>query len=191
MARDYARQRKEAPRHTHSKKSSGGLPGWLWALCGLTLGLGVAAIVFIVYRPVESPAVVQGPPSRPVATPTPGPVVPPRQESRFKFYDGLAKAQVNPNEEAYKVEPPPPAAEDTNRYVLQAGSFRTREDAERRKATVALLGFESSIKEVELEERGTVFRVQIGPDMTRAVAEKAMRQLADNDIDSFATRAGG
>ena len=190
MARDYARQRKEAPRRTHTNNSRG-LPGWSWALCGLTLGLGIAAIVFIVYRPVESPAVVQGPPSRPVATPTPGPVVPPRQESRFKFYDGLAKAQVRPNEDAYKVEPPPPAAEDTSRYVIQAGSFRARDDAERRKANIALLGFESTIKQVDLLDRGTVYRVQVGPDMSRDAAEKAMRQLADNDIDSFATRAGG
>lgn len=191
MARDYARQRKDASRRNHTNSSPNRLPGWLWALCGLTLGLGIAAIVFIVYRPVESSAVVQSPPVRPLATPSPGPVVPPRQESRFKFYDGLAKAQVRPNEDAYKVEPPPPAAEDTNRYVIQAGSFRARSDAERRKATIALLGFESSIKKVDLLDRGTVFRVQVGPDMNRDAAEKAMRQLADNDIDSFATRADG
>ena len=189
MARDYAHRQASPAKRPAPKPSGGALPGWAWAVLGLSLGLAVAVAVFIIYRPVQGPA--------PAATPVPqlapakpqSPDIPPRQESRFKFYDLLPKYEVKPSEEPYKPEPQA-VPDDTARYLLQAGSFAERADAERRKANLALLGFESSILTAEVNGR-TRYRVQIGPPMNARSAEKAMRQLADNDIDSFATRSGG
>ena len=188
MAKDYADQGGGSRKQAHT--GGGGLPGWLWALIGLSLGLCLAAVLYIVYVPVESGNVVIPPADQPeAASETPG--VPPRQKARFKFYDLLPKSEVQTSDEAYKPEPREESPESTARYLIQAGSFRQREDAERRKATIALLGIESSIREVNVEGKGLRYRVQIGPAMGYQEAEKTMRQLADEDIDSFATRTQG
>ena len=47
-------------------------------------------------------------------------------------------------------------------YVLQAGSFSRYEDADRRRAELALQGIESSIQRVTIDDR-TYHRVRIGP----------------------------
>ncbi|MGJ8668279.1 MAG: SPOR domain-containing protein [Oceanococcus sp.] len=191
MSKDYARTRPAAKnRNTKRKKSTANnraLPRWLWALVGLTAGLSIAAIAFIVFRPVEENMASATAPV-PIKTQAPGPQIPPQQEARFKFYDELRKVEVKPSEDSYKVEKPPESATAQYRYVIQAGSFRDRNDAERRKANLALLGVESTIQAVDLQGKGTRYRVQIGPAMSRKLAEKTMRQLADNDIDSFASR---
>ncbi len=191
MAKDYAKQGGASKRTAHTGNS--GLPGWLWALVGMSLGLAIAAFAFILYRPLdEAPA---GPaPARPqqAETAAAAPDIPPRTEARFKFYDLLPRYEVKPSEETYRPEPPSAAqsaARESARYLIQAGSFRDRADAERRRASMALLGIESSIKPVEVEGKGLRYRVQIGPAMNARQAEKTMRQLADNGIDSFATRS--
>ncbi len=191
--RDYATQSAAPKRRAHAADGRSRLPGWLWALCGLTLGLCFAAAVFIVYRPLDD-SVTQAPPAaKAPQTQVKSPAIPPQTEARFKFYDLLPKFEVKPSQEPYK---PDPSAASTApqvdaRYLIQAGSFRKVSDAERRKATIALLGLESTIQKVQVEDKGTYYRVQIGPAMDYRRAEKAMRQLADNDIDSFATRSDG
>lgn len=193
MPKDYARTRPKPRQHKAAPRkhnSGNGLPGWLWALVGLTTGLAIAAIAFIIMRPVEPQTAVTTPPPAAIATPAPapGPQIPPQQKPRFGFYEGLPKAQVRPSEEAYKVEKLPQTDNDKFRYVVQAGSFRASKDAERRKANLTLLGFEPSVKQASVEGKGTRYRVQIGSSMTREEAEKAMRRLADHDIDSYPTR---
>ncbi|HVT34055.1 MAG TPA: hypothetical protein VHE37_00615, partial [Nevskiaceae bacterium] len=53
MPRDYA-QSTGSPRHTAPRKSKGkgaGLPSWVWLFAGLSVGLAVAAFVYM-SRPV-------------------------------------------------------------------------------------------------------------------------------------------
>ncbi len=188
MSKDYARTRSNNKSRKKATRKNNSWPSWLWALIGLTAGLSVAAIAVIVMRPVEDD-VASAPTPKPLVTQAPGPQIPPQQEARFKFYDELPKVEVKPSEDAYKVEKPAESASTAQyRYVIQAGSFKDRNDAERRKANLALLGVESAVKAVDLQGKGTRYRVQIGPPMPRSKAEKTMRQLADNDIDSFASR---
>ena len=47
-------------------------------------------------------------------------------------------------------------------YVLQAGSFTDVSDADRRRAQLALLGLESRVQRITIDER-TYHRVRIGP----------------------------
>ena len=47
-------------------------------------------------------------------------------------------------------------------YVLQAGSFSTAADADRRRAELALHGIESRIQKASIDER-LYYRVRIGP----------------------------
>ena len=56
----------------------------------------------------------------------------------------------------------PTAVVEPGRYVLQAGSFSTYKDADRRRAELALNGIESRIQRVMIDD-ATYHRVRIGP----------------------------
>ena len=56
----------------------------------------------------------------------------------------------------------PEAVVEPGTYVLQAGSFSTNEDADRRRAELALQGIESNIQRVTVNDR-EYHRVVIGP----------------------------
>jgi cell division protein FtsN len=60
------------------------------------------------------------------------------------------------------VDTEPKAIEEPGLYVLQAGSFSTNQDADRRRAELALHGIESHIQRVKVNERN-YHRVYIGP----------------------------
>jgi cell division protein FtsN len=51
----------------------------------------------------------------------------------------------------------------TDEYFLQAGAFQNQSEAENMRAKVAFAGFQASVKSVNLPERGTLFRVRLGP----------------------------
>jgi cell division protein FtsN len=61
-------------------------------------------------------------------------------------------------------------------YFVQAGAFRTPEDAEAQKAKLTIAGFEAKITEREQSGR-TVFRVRIGPLEKQGDADKAKEKL--------------
>ncbi len=61
-------------------------------------------------------------------------------------------------------------------YFVQAGAFRTPEDAEAQKAKLSMAGFQASITEREQSGR-TVFRVRIGPVDKKEDADKAKEKL--------------
>jgi cell division protein FtsN len=49
------------------------------------------------------------------------------------------------------------------RFWLQAGSFTSEDDAENLKARLALAGWEATIQQASLPDKGTRFRVRLGP----------------------------
>jgi cell division protein FtsN len=65
--------------------------------------------------------------------------------------------------------PPPAAAKpeikpaSTEVMMLQAGAFQNQTDAENMRAKVAFAGFEASVKPVNLPDKGTLYRVRLGP----------------------------
>lgn len=61
-------------------------------------------------------------------------------------------------------------------YFVQAGAFRTPEDAEAQKAKLTMAGFEAKITEREQSGR-TVFRVRVGPLDKQGDADKAKEKL--------------
>src|SRR6185503_7946311 len=48
-------------------------------------------------------------------------------------------------------------------YFIQAGSFQNPADADNQKARLAILGFESSVEPANLPDKGTWYRVRMGP----------------------------
>ncbi len=61
-------------------------------------------------------------------------------------------------------------------YFVQAGAFRTPEDAEAQKAKLSMAGFQALITEREQSGR-TVFRVRVGPMDKKDDADKAKEKL--------------
>ncbi len=86
------------------------------------------------------------------------------KEKRFTFYDILPNVEVVTPEEAPATESrsEPQAVVEPGLYVLQAGSFSTAADAERRRAELGLHGIESVTQRVKVNDRN-YHRVYIGP----------------------------
>jgi cell division protein FtsN len=117
------------------------------------------------------------------------------EKPRFDFYKilpGTEEAKPIPPVEAAKapaaniaVSAPVTAAPDNkagDRYFLQAGAFQTQADAEDQKAKLAFLGLEASIQTVALADKGTWYRVRLGPfgsaeEMTRSKGELNKRGI--------------
>jgi cell division protein FtsN len=173
-------------------------PGWMWMLFGLAIGLSVA---YAIYQkdldvPPEPQPIAQQPASmaapmqqEPVAE---DPAVEEEQPaSRFTFYDMLPKFEVVIPEEETDVaqDQAIPVVEEPGLYVLQAGSFGTVADADRRRAQLALLGIESVIQRVAIDDK-TYHRVRIGPldDLDRLNLVRS--QLKQADIDVLRIRLG-
>jgi cell division protein FtsN len=72
-------------------------------------------------------------------------------------------------------------------YFVQAGAFRTPEDAEAQRAKLAMLGIDAAISEREQNGR-TVFRVRVGPFNQKALADLTLEQLQVNHIESALVR---
>jgi len=79
---------------------------------------------------------------------------------------GTNKDQANDAERApAKVASAEPAAKAVTgeRFWLQAGSFATESDAENLKAQLALSGWEASVQQGTLPDKGVRYRVRLGP----------------------------
>jgi len=139
-------------------------------LFGLAIGLSVAFAVYINDRepaPVAKHSAPQ-PASMQAALddngetkPEPAPV---RKDKRFTFYDILPNVEILTGDSTMQApaDSTPKAVEEPGMYVLQAGSFSTNADADRRRAELALQGIESHIQRVKVNERN-YHRVYIGP----------------------------
>jgi cell division protein FtsN len=69
-------------------------------------------------------------------------------------------------------------------YFIQAGSFQNPADADNQKARLAILGFESSVEPANLPDKGTWYRVRLGPYSKVEDLNKVRQALAQNGIDA-------
>jgi cell division protein FtsN len=74
------------------------------------------------------------------------------------------------------------AAKDV--YFIQAGSFQNPADADNQKARLAILGFDSSVEPANLPDKGTWYRVRMGPYAKLDEINKVRQALAQNGIDA-------
>ena len=83
--------------------------------------------------------------------------------------------------------PPSGAGADPFTYFIQAGAFRTPEDAEQQRARLMLLGMQAKVSEREQAGR-TVYRVRLGPFNKKDDADKAKERLDNNSIETALVR---
>jgi cell division protein FtsN len=183
-------------RRTPSKKQD--YPGWLWMVFGLAIGLSVALAIYVRDRgPAAPPAAARQPASLENAIDDNGEraravePAPEQKESRFTFYDMLTNFEVViPEQEpdvTADVEPRPVVTPGL--YVLQAGSFTRYEDADRRRAELALQGIESTIQRVTIDD-STYHRVRIGPTDDLEELNMLRSRLRAAKIDAIRIRLG-
>jgi cell division protein FtsN len=91
----------------------------------------------------------------------------------------LAKAKVEGLSSGPSVDP--------FSYFIQAGAFRTPEDAEQQRAKLLLLGMQAKVTEREQAGR-TVYRVRLGPFDKKEDADKAKERLDNNSIETALVR---
>ena len=68
-------------------------------------------------------------------------------------------------------------------YFIQAGSFQNPAEADNQKARLAILGYESSVEPANLPDKGTWYRVRLGPYTKVEEINKVRATLAQNGID--------
>ena len=185
-------------RRNRKRKKAESAPGWIWMLFGLAIGLVVAAGVYFRRAPSPDHAATA---ERAAPAPTTTPArrgVPARgaaasngeaakaSDQRFDFYDILPQYEVVVPEVETAAGPTARAkpVDEPGSYVLQAGSFGAAADAEKLKASLALLGIESRVQKVAIDD-DVYHRVRIGPITDLDKLNRIRRQLHDAHINAM------
>ena len=197
MPRDYK------PRTTRKKKKS--LPGYIWLLSGLAIGLFIAFIVYLDKQPeskkdfgtaVQEELKKLKQQAKKKST-TETETTPTTKEQKFNFYTILPELEVlipesetRPPERSAKTKNKTITTNNTSKlnkskqYVLQVGSFQSLNDAEKLKANLAFLGLAANIQHVTVNKQAW-HRVRTGPYKSKQQLYKNQRILKQNDIHAI------
>ena len=184
MPRDYAK--------TPKPKDKNGLPGWAWLIAGLAIGLFVAMLVYLdKVTPASDKSSITDtikkqwndardvrkrednkPPSKPAENKT-------ASKPKFDFYTILPELEVAIPEQDLVSERKGnhTASKDTTKYILQAGSFKKHEEADKLKARLALQGIIAGIQTVKIGTGETWHRVRVGPLQGLTTLNQTRRRL--------------
>jgi cell division protein FtsN len=194
MARDYAKS-------SSRNKKAGQLPGWIWMLGGLAIGLFVAFLVYLnnnIHTDKKTNLVSafketlkdardvrkdkQSPPPPPAKATT---AKPDKEKPSFDFYTILPELEVAvPERELAAKSQKSSAANNNVDYILQAGSFREHGQADQLKAKLALQGIDANIQSVQINQ-DTWYRVRIGPIHKMAELTATLKRLKQNNISAI------
>lgn len=198
MARDYARKdrpsrssatpTKTAAKPARSKRRArpaatarrqhGGLSlKWILSLAAVGGFIG-----FIVYLnslpPASQQAKVPTQEQRP-AKKAPETASQEEKKQNFRFYEMLPESEVVPP----RVEEYSPSPNKQNfDYLVQSGSFRNSEDAERQRAEIAFQGLRASVQRIDLDNGSVWYRVNVGPFTSRSQMNSAIDKLVSLNI---------
>jgi cell division protein FtsN len=104
-----------------------------------------------------------------------------KPEQRFNFYDLLPEHEViAPKVDAYQFKEK--SAPGEFYYIIQTGSFRNYQDAERQKAMIAFQGLKADIQSITNEQGSTWHRVSTGPFYNRSKMNSALDKLVSIQI---------
>lgn len=195
MAQDFAKKRgsgserkkpparkKAAPRKPN-RKAEPATSGWRWYGAGVITGVFLCFLVYLGAQP-SSPGGQSRPPGTENGSSGNIEAVP---EASFDFYRLLPEQSIEVEVEVEptsvdEVQASAPASSEY--YLLQAGSFRQREDADRRRAELLLLGLQPRVEEAS-GDNGRWFRVYLGPFDSRSAMSRARSLTADQGIDTL------
>lgn len=192
-----------AVNHRRRTARSRPAPPWVWSVTGLVVGLLVAFLVFLQMRPKQAeiaqsqqPLTVPAPAEQAaleVHKPKSKPVTPPAKP-RFDFYNLLPEMEVIVPDEDIQGKASHEGVkqvEQPGTYLLQAGSFRSHPQADQLRARLALLGLETSVQAVTVDNGQTWHRVRVGPFSNLQDLNDARALLKTNGIDAVLIRLKG
>jgi cell division protein FtsN len=125
------------------------------------------------------------------------------ERPRFEFYQILPgeKEVTEKDIKAAKAAPraptPPekpgsspktPKAFSGETYWLQAGAFGSETDADNLKAKIALVGLEATVMPVAVPDKGTLYRVRLGPYQSLDDANRIKTALSQNGVGAAIIR---
>jgi cell division protein FtsN len=179
VTRDYKRSRGRRE----------GFSGWTGLVIGLAVGLAVGlALYFFDPRGRDFAA--------PGGSPTGDEPASARESTaeqapeRYDFYQMLPNFEVVvPEKETVIAHDVPEDVGTKGAYVLQAGSYRKFEDADRVRAQLALQGIESNVQRVAIDN-DTWHRVRIGPISDAAELDRVRTRLQEAEVDFLVVRVG-
>jgi cell division protein FtsN len=181
MARDY----KNAKR-TGGKNSSS-----MNFFIGLGLGLAVAAGVHVYDKQTQDKQqrTARAEPEARSKSEKPAPASQNSEpQEQLDFYEALPKFEVViPEKGADKSKDAAKGATTVDKpgaYILQAGSYRTYEEADRVRALLALQGVQSRIEKAPIEAE-TWHRVRIGPIRNLQQLNDTLRKIREARIDAI------
>ena len=209
MSRDYARKDRPSAKASATARRKPGKPakakttrakpaatarsqhGGLslkWILSLAAVGGFIGFIVYLNSLPPGPAATVPPIADKPARKTTSMPAETARQEDQkpgFRFYDMLPESEVVPPDvEEYN---PGPARQDVN-YIVQSGSFRSKEDAERQRAQIAFQGLRASVQRIDLDNGSVWYRVNVGPFTSRSAMNAAIDKLVAINIEPLARK---
>jgi cell division protein FtsN len=194
MTKDYKHR---TSRRTYRQNS--GVSIWRWLLAAALVGLFGIFLMVLRSSDTEEPSqstaktlALPAPNKEPkkAPAPKPEPSKPDPETPRFEFYTLLPELEVEIPESEIKIlksEEKRGLAKPGN-YVLQVGSFRKYEDADRLKAELAMLGIQSTIENAKLDEVSWN-RVKIGPYSSMTAVDEVRKELRKQHIDAIVMSA--
>ena len=159
---------------------------------GLLLGLGIALGVAFYLSKTPLPFLGKAKPAAGKDTPDAGkPAVvagmpqgsAKGDKPKFDFYKILPGSEEQVSEKDLKAAAKAKPEESKDIYFLQAGSFQNPADADNRKAQLAILGFEAAVEPINLPDKGTWYRVRLGPYTKIDEINMVRSTMASNGID--------
>src|SRR5216110_433240 len=163
---------------------------------GLAVALGVAFYLnkapmpFVTAKPGKSDKDAKGEGKAPAIAGLPqGSTVPPAggEKPKFDFYKILPGQEEPVTEKELRERSRTARSQQESPkdvYFIQAGSFQNPADADNQKARLAILGFESSVEPANLPDKGTWYRVRLGPYNKVEEINRVRQALAQNGIDA-------
>lgn len=73
-------------------------------------------------------------------------------------------------------------------YWLQAGAFSEEREADNLKARIALTGLEANVRAVNIPDKGTLYRVRLGPYQSLEAANRIKSALTQNSVPAAIIR---
>jgi len=193
VARDYKRSRNGGSGFDVSR--------WKEFAAGLAVGLVVAVSLFVYQRNALDRATAGAESLRPEPRRGAGKgraldgdeaaAIADEANKSYDFYEMLPKFEVvvPEKEQAVKRDLPSSPIERPGVYVLQAGSYRKLEDAQRVRQQLALQGIEANVQRVAVDA-DVWHRVRIGPLTDLAEVNKLRDKLRNAEFNALVVRVG-
>ena len=188
------------PQHPTQRRRRNSEGGFLLGMSvGVLIGLAVALAIafylnktpvpFLAAKPTKAdkdlasgkPPAIAGMPQG--SAPIPGAT----EKPKFDFYKILPGQEETVSEKEFRERSRTARSQqETSKdvYFIQAGSFQNPAEADNQKARLAILGYESTVEPANLPDKGTWYRVRLGPYSKVEEINKVRQALAQNGIEA-------